>query len=82
MAARLAVFLLRQRGFAHQRPQPGVVGFVGELAKLLLGDPQVVAKRPELLSDATQPSFDLGHSALEKPFGARLYETPGVIARR
>ena len=41
--ARLAVLLLGQRRLRHQRPEPGVVGLVGQVGQLLVGHGQLAA---------------------------------------
>ena len=55
---RLAVLLVRERGLGHHRPDPGVVGQVGEVPELLVGDRQLLAQRREPAPDQSQPTLD------------------------
>ena len=60
MAARLAVFLLRYRRFGHERSNPCVFLFVGQLREVFLGHAKVITKRTQLLSDPAKLALYLG----------------------
>ena len=60
MAAGLAVLSLGKRGLRHECTQTRVIGFVGELDQLLLGDGEVVARGSKLLADGAEAALDLG----------------------
>lgn len=60
VAARLAVFLLGDRGLRHERTKACVVGLVRQLDQLLLGDREIVARRPKLFAHGTEATLDLG----------------------
>lgn len=58
--AGLAMLLLGERCLGHEGTETGVVGFVGELVELLLGDAEVVTRRLELFADGAESTLDLG----------------------
>lgn len=60
VTAGLAMLLLGQWRLRHERAQASVVGLVGELDELLLGDPEVVARRLQLLAHGAKAALDLG----------------------
>ena len=54
------MLLLGERGLRHQRPQTGVLGLVGQLDELLLGDAEILACGLQFLADRSQATFDAG----------------------
>ena len=60
----LAVLLLGQRRLRHERPQAGLVGLLGELRELLVGDPQ-------LLTELAQARGEVLEAALHAANGTR-----------
>lgn len=57
MAFGLAMFLAGQRGFGHQRPEPGIIGHISELCKLLVSDRQLLTKVAQAGGDLLQSSL-------------------------
>ena len=67
MAGEPAMLPFCERGLRHERSHPCVVGFVAELAELLLGDLQIGAQRAQLLPHTPQPTFDLRIRSSHQP---------------
>jgi hypothetical protein len=69
----LAVIFAGERGFRDQGAEPGVVGCIGEVGQLLVGD-------SELLPQLAQPVGYLTKPPLDRSFGheQRLYASPAT----
>lgn len=63
VALGITVFTVRTGCLRHQRAQPGLSGFVGEVCQLLVGHPQVLAQAPEAGAHIPESALDelLGH---------------------
>lgn len=60
VALGLVVLSVGQRRLGHQRPQPGIVGRLGQVGQLLLGHGQVVPELAEPAGDLREATFDEG----------------------
>ena len=70
VALRVMVLAVGQRRLGHQRPEPGVVGGLGQVLQLLVGD-------GELLAELAQARRHLGQASLhEGPGHARQCTRP------
>ena len=58
VALGLAVLPLGERRLRHQRAQPGVVGLVGEVRELLVGDRELATELHEPFGHIGQPLFE------------------------
>jgi hypothetical protein len=59
------VLAIRERRLGHQSPQAGLVGLVGEVRQLLVGDGELATELDESPGQLRQPPFDqrAGHGA-------------------
>jgi hypothetical protein len=69
VALGVVVLPVGERGLRHERAEPGVVGRIGEVAQLLLGDGQ-------LLTEVAEPSTHLRQAALHEGPGHGRQCTP------
>lgn len=74
VALGVLVLALCERRLGHKGPQPGVVGRLGEVRKLLLGDGQLLAELLEARADLGQAALDEGpgHRRSVRPTDTRL----------
>lgn len=58
VALGLAMGLLGSGSFRDQRPEAGLVGLVGEVGELLLGNGEITRDRPQAVRYVSQTPFD------------------------
>jgi drug/metabolite transporter (DMT)-like permease len=66
MALSVVVLPVRHRGLGHERSQAGLVGELGQVRELLIGDVQLLAEPPQPIGHLTEASLDLrpGHARI------------------
>ena len=60
VALGVLVLPVGERRLRHERPQPGVVGGLGEVAELLVGHGELLAELLEARADLGEAAFDEG----------------------
>ena len=88
VALGVLVLTVGERRLGHERPQPGVVGGLGEVPELLLGHGQLLAELLEARADLGEAALDEGpgHRGSVRPTGARpgsatMLRWPGTLRR-